>query len=70
MEERLDVLLRSAETVDHDVGFLFLLSSVANYRKTGDPEAAGGDCWRPACCPPATIWMGNLSAPGRTPWRE
>ncbi len=39
VEERLDVLLRSAETVDHDVGFLFLLSSVANYRKTGDPEA-------------------------------
>lgn len=39
VEERLDVLLRSAETVDHDVGFLFLLSSVANYRKTGDMEA-------------------------------
>lgn len=39
VEERLDVLLRSAETVDHDVGFLFLLSSVANYRKTGDLEA-------------------------------
>lgn len=39
VEERLDVLLRSAETVDHDVGFLFLLSSVANYRKTGDQEA-------------------------------
>ena len=39
VEERLDVLLRSAETVDHDVGFLFLLSSVANYRKTGDKEA-------------------------------
>lgn len=38
VEERLDVLLRSAETVDHDVGFLFLLSSVANYRKTGDKE--------------------------------
>ena len=39
VEERLDVLLKSAETVDHDVGFLFLLSSVANYRKTGDKEA-------------------------------
>ena len=36
VEERLDVLLKSPETVDHDVGFLFLLSSVANYRKTGD----------------------------------
>ena len=39
VEERLDVLLKSPETVDHDVGFLFLLSSVANYRKTGDREA-------------------------------
>lgn len=39
VEERLDLLLRSPETVDHDVGFLFLLSSVANYRKTGNTEA-------------------------------
>ncbi|MCI8443132.1 MAG: glycosyl hydrolase family 88 [Provencibacterium sp.] len=39
VEERLDVLLKSPETVDHDVGFLFLLSSVANYRKTGDADA-------------------------------
>ena len=39
VEERLDVLLNSPETVDHDVGFLFLLSSVANYRKTGDAQA-------------------------------
>ena len=39
VEDRLDVLLKSCETVDHDVGFLFLLSAVANYRKTGDPEA-------------------------------
>ena len=39
VEERLDVLLDSPEKVDHDVGFLFLLSSVANYRKTGDKEA-------------------------------
>lgn len=39
VEERLDALLKSPETVDHDVGFLFLLSSVANYRKTGDKEA-------------------------------
>ena len=36
VEERLDGLLRSPETVDHDVGFLFLLSAVANYRKTGN----------------------------------
>ena len=34
VEERLDALLKSPESVDHDVGFLFLLSSVAHYRKT------------------------------------
>ena len=39
VEERLDVLLKSCEAVDHDVGFLFLPSAVANYRKTGDAEA-------------------------------
>lgn len=38
-EERLAALLDSPEKVDHDVGFLFLLSSVANYRKTGDADA-------------------------------
>lgn len=39
VEERLDAVLKSSEAVDHDVGFLFLPSSVANYRKTGDAEA-------------------------------
>ena len=39
VEERLDVILRETETINHDLGFLFLLSSVANYRKTGDAEA-------------------------------
>lgn len=39
VEKRLDVLLNDAEVVDHDVGFLFLLSSVANYRKTGEKES-------------------------------
>lgn len=38
VEERLNALLDSPEKVDHDVGFLFLPTSVANYRKTGDPE--------------------------------
>ena len=39
VEERLDVLLRDSDMVNHDLGFLFLLSSVANYRKTGNREA-------------------------------
>lgn len=39
VEDRLAVLLNSAETVDHDMGFLYLLSSVAHYRKTGDKKA-------------------------------
>lgn len=39
VEERLDTLLREPEAVDHDVGFLFLLSSVANYRETRNCDA-------------------------------
>ncbi len=39
VENRLDVILSNSETLNHDLGFLFLLSSVANYRKTGDLEA-------------------------------
>lgn len=39
VEERLGAILSSSEAVDHDVGFLFLPSAVANYRKTGDAEA-------------------------------
>lgn len=38
VEERLNALLDSPEKVDHDVGFLFLPTSVANYRKTGDMD--------------------------------
>lgn len=39
VEDRLAVLLESAETVDHDLGFLFLHSAVADYRKTGSADA-------------------------------
>lgn len=39
VEERLNALLDNVDEVDHDLGFLFLLSSVANYRKTGDAAA-------------------------------
>ena len=39
VEERLDSLLDNCEKVDHDLGFLFLLSAVADYRKTGNLES-------------------------------
>ena len=39
VEERLEEGLRDSELTGHDVGFLFLQSSVSNYRKTGDMEA-------------------------------
>lgn len=39
VEERLDTVLKSFDGVDHDAGFLFLLSSVADYRKTGNKES-------------------------------
>ena len=35
VEDRLAALLDNSEEVDHDLGFLFLLSAVADYRKTG-----------------------------------
>ena len=39
VEERLDAILRSFDGVDHDAGFLFLLSAVADYRKTKNLES-------------------------------
>ena len=39
VEERLEAVLKDSESVGHDLGFLFLQSSVANYRETGDKEA-------------------------------
>ncbi len=37
--DRLAAVLEDSEAVDHDMGFLFLPSAVADYRKTGDLNA-------------------------------
>ena len=39
VEERLEEVLSDPESVGHDLGFMFLQSSVANFRKTGDKQA-------------------------------
>ncbi len=39
VEERLAAILKSFDGVDHDAGFQFLLSAVADYRVTGSKEA-------------------------------
>ncbi len=39
VEERMDEILEGLEGVDHDAGFLFLLSAVADYRKTGNEKS-------------------------------
>ena len=39
VEKRLEAVLNDPEALGHDLGFMFLQSSVANYRKTGDREA-------------------------------
>jgi len=39
VEERLKVVLDDSESLGHDLGFMFLQSSVANYRETGDQQA-------------------------------
>ena len=39
VEDRLKELLVTYDGLDHDIGFLFLPSAVANYRKTDSPES-------------------------------
>ncbi|MCM1135676.1 MAG: glycoside hydrolase family 88 protein [Clostridium sp.] len=39
VEERLAETIDTFENLDHDIGFLFLPSAVANYRKTGNKDA-------------------------------
>ncbi len=39
VEERLDEAISGFEGLHHDVGFMYLLSSVANYRKTGNRDS-------------------------------
>jgi unsaturated chondroitin disaccharide hydrolase len=39
LEAKLDVVLQDSEKTDHDAGFLWHLSSVANGRITGNPES-------------------------------
>ena len=39
VEERLDAVLKNYNGIDHDAGFIFLLSAVADYRKTGNKES-------------------------------
>jgi len=39
VEERLDEALMGYDGLHHDVGFMWLLSSVANYRLTGNPDS-------------------------------
>ena len=39
VDDRLNEALVQFEKLHHDVGFMYLLSSVANYRKTGNTEA-------------------------------
>lgn len=39
VEDRLKELLVAYDCLDHDIGFLFLPSAVANYRKTGNPDS-------------------------------
>lgn len=39
VEERLEAILKSFDGVDHDAGFQFLLSAVADYRATGNKDS-------------------------------
>ena len=39
LEDKLDAVIEDFQTLHHDVGFMWLLSSVANYRLTGNQKA-------------------------------
>jgi unsaturated chondroitin disaccharide hydrolase len=39
LEAKMDIVLNDSESTDHDVGFIWGLSSVANYKITGSKEA-------------------------------
>lgn len=59
VEERLKEALTGFEGLDHDIGFLFLPSSVANYRKTGNLES------RRRGLMAANLLMGRFNPVGR-----
>ncbi len=44
VDERLSALLNEPEKMDHDVGFLFILSSLAEYLETGSETAKNRAC--------------------------
>ncbi len=64
VEKRLEVVLEDPESLGHDLGFMFLQSSVANYRVTGDGQARRRGCWPRRSWPPGTIWTGGSSGLG------
>lgn len=70
-DARIAAVLDKPETLDHDVGFLFLPGSVAEYRLTGHPEA------RTAGLRAAEYLMGRFNPRGsfirawnKSPWAE
>lgn len=66
VEERMDETLHGFEGLYHDVGFMFLLSAVANYRKTKNPES------RRRGLHAATILAGRFNPAGKfiRAWNE
>ncbi len=68
-ERRLDEPLQSYERLDHDLGFMWSLTSVANYKLTGNPES------RRRALQAASHLLGRFNLQGRyirawNPWRE
>ena len=68
VEERLEELLRSAETVDHDAGFCSFCPPWPTTERPGIRRPAAAAFWQPAFCPPAIIWTADSSGHGLTPW--
>jgi unsaturated chondroitin disaccharide hydrolase len=68
-EARLDDVLNAYEKLDHDLGFMWILTSVASYKLTGNTES------RTRALKAANYLMGRFNLKGRyirawNPWRE
>ncbi len=72
-EQKMDQNFMMPAKLDHDNGFKWLPSAVADYRITGSPDSGTEDCWRQNCWRDVTILRAFLRAWNewggeKTPW--
>lgn len=70
IEERLDAALEEFVKLDHDVGFLWLHTAVADWRLTGNEISRKRGSMQPGFWPEDTIRLDIISGPGMEYGRE